>query len=344
MNRLHATLSLTLAMLTVFASDAFTQVSEEPLPDVEEVPARFRVFASRDASEAEKLQQATQVAAVTDQELNVLHEWIKQDAGTGRLYALTTLVTVRDQRSVPHIGQALLSNENRYYALALGIIGDDQAIDYLRSTLAQTQRPHVERACKLALRMLGAQADETAPPPQTLTGDIVIDLSASTNTLLVGDSFTLATTVRNTTDRPLRIAWSDFFNASYLRVYSSSGEYVLPAQLIYDFQPGTNSFQMIEPEGQFTIEGQCRVIVTAPDRTEWKEVLPAQEVFYLEGPAWGYELGLYSDGKNIDVKLAIVYEPDFASHWLTQFGIQEGEVVRTRTVSNLAELHISSAN
>jgi len=329
-------------LLLGLAETVFAQAAEQPMTSPEAIKS-FLVNPS--ITHSQKWAYARAVSPVTPPERIVLQGLI-QDVGEGDgwYYALARLVSANDYESGAVMGPVLCEKTNRYYALALGLLGYKDGAKYLRQTLLNSPPSFVAHACQFALRLLGEKDKPLmADEPKTLDTSFPVALSASKTNLFLGDSFYLQSEIENKSSHVIRLVEGRQFFNQYLKVKSIDGEFVLPITLaVFDYDPDVSMFPLIEMGSALSITNACVVQVLEPKRTEWVDMIPSRKTVCLmsEDQSWCYDIGFYEPQKTFDVELTIVYEPVVPANALKRLGMAENTVLQERIVSNPLRLHI----
>lgn len=306
---------------------------------------RKMVFESKNLTHAHKWAVAKSARDISPADREMLHSLLKHtDRGDAWFYALTSIAVSRDQESVHVIGSELLRNDNRYFALALGLIGDERAIPYLKEKAESSSLAHVVRACRQGLRMLGARSP-AIPASLSTEGPIRLDLSIATTNVQLGRPFDLKVLIRNEAGTATRVASTDVFLAKYLHAYSMAGDYVLPLDRFIDYEPRADSYPLLPPGGEIVLRESCVLDIETPNRKDWPEILESPRVFVLraEGGTWAFDVAPADGRKTVDVGLVLVYQPvAIAGSLAARLNIESGDIATNRVVSNV--LRISGQN
>ena len=227
------------------------------------------------------------------------------DNGDAWYYALTTLVAANDTSSVDVISQLLLNNDNRYYAIALGLLGDKNAVPVLKQVLEQTKREHVRRGVLSALRMLDVPA-EVNIPVETVDGAISIHLSATQTNIAVDEPFVLRVALKNNVQEKAQIKSRDLFLSQYLAVFSVEGHYVFPIQQLFGMRSNSSSFFEISSGEEVVIEETCSVQIEDTVVGNWP--VKTQKIFVLRGDSgtWAFDVAPFVAEKDFGIKLVVM--------------------------------------
>ncbi len=298
-------------------------------------------FESSNLVHTQKWNAAKSVRNISASDRVALQTLVKQaDQGDAWYYALTSIAVARDQESVPVIGSELLRNDNRYFALALGLIGDARAIPYLEEKVRSSSRAHVVRACRQGLRMLGVRSTDRPPSP-TSAGPIRLELSTASTNVQLGQPFELQALIRNEASTSARVASTDAFLAKYLQTYSAGGDYVLPLDQFIDYEPRAESYPLLPPGGEIALREACVLDVERPQRKDWPEILTSQSVFVLRAVsgAWAFDVAPADGRKTVSIDLVVVYDPAaIAESLASRLNIRPGDVATNRAVSNVLRI------
>lgn len=308
------------------------------------------VFASTKKTAEKKWSLASEVDSLSQVQREQLHMLLTgkyEEQSDAWYYALIALVSANDTASVAKIAEALEECENRYYALALGILGNEHVIPVLKRVAKHTDRDHVRDESHVALRMLGAKTD-ASPPEAASPGPVKLSLSASQTNVTAGEKFALTATFTNTAKSAVNLSKGVFRGG--LKVYSCEGEYVLPILTSYfELQPSVDSYAEIPAGGRFVIEEECKIGIDEVSYDKWLEMTGfKQRVFVLKDVdgMWGskFDIGDYKSGRSFEIELALVYESKGPSQQLRdRFGI-EGPFIKDRLVSNTVRIKVRDNN
>ena len=267
---------------------------------------------------------------------------------TSAYFALCTLVKVDDTQSVDLIIEMLKRglNYGRYYALALGHLGDKKAIPALKEVMSKTKRDYVREDCRFALRLLDASTDETPPAP-TEGGPIKIKLSASRNYITPGQSFMLKASIENLREQPVRISSSRSFFKRFVQIYPEDGQYVLPFTKgrLRGRRSKLDDFPKISGGKTKTLKAKCRIEVEKAFSDKWLYDGHRAFVFY---PGAGhthkvFDIGMYKPGKELSLKLVLDYDPgkSVKNNIYADFEAKV-PLITERIVSNMVRVEVKS--
>jgi len=248
-------------------------------------------------------QSSTELSPDQRQELWVLIA--DPDHGDAWYYALTALVSANDTSSLEIISQLLLSKDNRYYAIALGLIGDKKAIPTLKKALLQTQWEYVKEDILESLRMLDVPA-EVNIPAETVDGTISIHLSATQTNIAIDEPFVLRVALKNNVQEKAQIKSRDLFLSQYLTVFSAEGHYVFPIQQLFSIRSNSNSIFEISSGEEVVIEETCSVQIEDTVAGSWP--VKTQKIFVLRGSSgtWAFDVAPYVPEKDFGIKLVVM--------------------------------------
>jgi len=224
-------------------------------------------------------------------------------------YPLVALCKAKSRQSVPAIGEGLLKLDNRYFALALGIIGDRRGIPYLRRALAGSKRDYVEEDARRALRMLGCRSAKRQHIQHASTPGLHISLTSSKQVLRLGESAKLTARVRNTGTTPVSLYKPAL---PKLVLVTAEGDYVRehPYAIVDDFLgPVAESYVNIKPnaEFQYYVSVSLHKIVSSDG---WAPDILQEEVLYVkDGCDMGWEIAPSQEGRSATLTLAVRYAP-----------------------------------
>ena len=253
------------------------------------------------------------------------------DNGDAWYYALTALVAANDVSSAGVISQLLLNNENRYYALALGLLGDKKAVPVLKQVLEQTQREHVKQGVLSAFRMLGVSSEEDIPA-ETVGGYISIHLSATHTNISIDEPFVLRVALKNNVKENAQIKSRDLLFSQYLAVFSAEGHYVFPIRQLFSMRSDSNSLIEISPGEEVVIEERCSVQIEDSVAGNWP--VKTQKIFVLHGNSgtWAFDVAPYVPEKDLGIKLVFMCDAsDFS---------EDDKLSRSRIISNCLLLNV----
>ncbi|MCO5045617.1 MAG: hypothetical protein M9935_10145 [Kiritimatiellae bacterium] len=304
------------------------------------------VFEDAELSHSEKWRVAKDAKSLSLSEREYLRSRLADTSqGDSWYYALTALAAAGDQESAPFIGEELLRNDNRYFALALGMLGNSDGVPYLQEALNNTQRPHVSRACRVALRMLNARSNDVPPPPSR-DDAFQIQLLSSSVDVALGEPFEIRAVIQNNTTVMMHVAWADAFFENYIQAYSADGDYVIPVTPpILDREPSNRSFPPIAPNDQLGLSNTCIIDKSSPVSNDWPEVLPSRSSFVLRAVdnSWAVDVAPYSEGRSLVIDAVIVYDPVSISDSLaSRLGISPYDICTNRIISSVLRLNLIS--
>ena len=297
-------------------------------------------FASPLHSPQEKWDLAKSATALSpDQRQDLLALIADPDNGDSWYYALTALVSANDSSSVDVISQVLLSKDNRYYAIALGFLGDKKAIPALKQALAQTRLEHVKEAVYLALRMLDVST-ESVVPAETKDESIAINLSTTKTNIAVGKPFVLKVVMKNHLQNNVRIYSRDLFLSQHLAVFSAEGHYVFPIQQIFSIKADGKSYYEIPPSKEVVIEEACSIKIEDTFVGGWPVKTVKNYVIRGLSGTWAYDVAPYVPGKTFGIKIIITCDPIVISENAPNLETEPSP--KTRIVSNCVLLTVQS--
>ena len=313
------------------------------------------IFSSSEKTHKEKMSAAREFNSVTNLQRSRLHKLICNEygeRGDGAYYALTALVSAKDTASVAKIAEALEKCDNRYYALALGILGNEDVMPVLKRVAKHTARDHVRNESHVALRMLGAKTDASPPEPAS-PGPVKLSLSASQTNVTAGETFALTATFTNTATSAVNVS-KGVFRGGGVEVYSCENEYVLPILTSYfEFQPSADShdsYVEIPTGGKFEIEKECKIGIDEVSYDKWLEMSGfKQRVFVLKDVdgMWGskFDIGDYKSGRSFEIEIALVYESNLTpQQFRDRFGVEGPLFIKDRLVSNTVRIRVRDNN
>ena len=287
---------------------------------------------------AEKCAIAQGVSKLTDQERGYLWSLLDTRDHDADYFALMAIGYARDLGSVKRVGQELLKKDDRYYALALGMIGSKEGISYLQKALGASKREYVKMDCRASLRALGGkEGGAVVRPVTTKAGVLGIQLTGSKNRVSLGDSFKLHAKLSNCGKTPLSVLTSGFFQR-YVRVYSTVNDVIIPKVIVAQLQLGKEDVSSIAAGGVLEISENVSLLSGKPVETSWPISLPYKEVVSINGVGWGFELGFVKKDFEYGAELCIDYKPSCDAEALREFGVSEAEYDRSEVVSNYIQI------
>jgi len=284
-------------------------------------------------------------APLSEVERKALQKMVREEPEKKTAYfALSTLVKVRDTESVEVIIEMLKRQlqYGRYYALALGYLGDDEAIPVLEETMKETEHNYVRDDCRFALRLLGASTDESPPAP-TEDNAVKMELTTSKKQITPGESFVLKASIKNLRNQPVRISPDYNFFEDYLKVYAKGGQYVLR------FREGfyrtralqLDDFPKISAGKSMTVKQECTVKVEKVFADKWEYDGHKAFVFHPnEDPHHLFDVGMYKPGRELSLQLVLIYD---ASHHDNYADFKaKAPLVKGKIVTNTITLDIKA--
>lgn len=297
------------------------------------------ILESPDADDAARAEAVASIQSASMQDKQRLLEALiyeRKNFGTARGYVLEALIEHADAAVVHGLGELLLKEDWRYYAVALAIIGDEAAIPYLQQAIRQSKYNFVRDNARQALRIFNDRSSlKHFPDADHLFHPIQATIQADAEQLMLGDRVTITVTYRNISEvDPVVIypPWIDPFSA-----ISVDGDHVerLPGP-DYFFEITADSFLRLEPGETYscaeTFELAVKPIIVdkwVPFKNKAYDMLCLQRLDPEEGfPSGGWEIARFVEGQSTTLRLTSIYEAEFYRHFVEKFGVEDFEFSR----------------
>ncbi|XAM00664.1 hypothetical protein OT109_04575 [Phycisphaeraceae bacterium D3-23] len=226
---------------------------------------------------------------------------------------LTALVADAHPETVERLCGLLHEQENRYYALALGAIGDPAAIPALRRRCRTTTYSYVYNDCRFALQMLGDRSSLDRLPDATIETHSPLRIRATLDrdTVGEGDAFEVTVTMRNGGESPLALFFPIY---SISRCISADGDHLIEMQgatIFYDVKE--QNFRVLLPGEEIRYTERYEFVRRSMgiERKFLREMQLPGEVLCLiqtNGAHQGRRLAVYEPGRRIVLRLAYEYD------------------------------------
>lgn len=292
------------------------------------------ILESPDADDAARAEAVASIQSPSAQDKQRLLEALtyeREDFGTAQGYVLEALIEHADAAVVHGLGELLLQKNNRYYAVALSIIGDEAATPYLRRAVRKSRYNFVRNNARQGLRILGDRSSlEHFPDSDNRFSPIKVSIQADAEQLMLGDQVTITVTYRNASeDRPVVIypIWIDPFSA-----ISLDGDHIerLPGP-VYFFEITADSFLRLEPGDTYRRTETFELAVKPVLVDKWRpfkgkayEMLCLQRLDPQEGhPSGGWVIARFLKDQSTTLQIAAIYEAEAYRYFVERFGIAD---------------------
>lgn len=249
------------------------------------------------------------------------------DNSTGNSgYLFRALIRHADTDIVHALGQLLLETNNRYYAVALGVIGDEAAIPYLNTAIRQSSYSFVRDNCKQALRTFNVRNSlEHLPRASRHNYPIKPSLRADATTLQLGDRVTITAEFKNISEETPGVIyppWIDPFHA-----VSIQGDHLERREgASYFFIIEEDSFRRLEPGESYTVTQTFELVIEPMPADKWWPAFENKTFDMLclkrveDGGGW--VIARYVEGQPTTLQIAAVHRPIDYRQFVDEFNIQ----------------------
>ena len=241
-------------------------------------------------------------------------------------YIFQVLIKYADAAIVKGLGELLVETDYRYYAVALGIIGDTAAIPYLRTALRGSSHNYVRDNCRQALRIIGDRSSLAhLPDPTHLHYPIRPSIHADATQLSLGDQVTLTLTYQNISKTESAMIYPPWINPFH--AISLQGDHVerLPGATFF-YEITADSFRRLDPGQKYQLSQTFELVVQPIRVDKWTAFEnKAFDMLCLKriDDGGGWEIARFVEGQPSTLHIAAIHRPAEYRTFVDEFGIQD---------------------
>ncbi|MEO0474376.1 MAG: HEAT repeat domain-containing protein [Planctomycetota bacterium] len=242
-------------------------------------------------------------------------------------YIYRALIRDADTDTVHGLGELLIDSNKRYMAVALGIIGDPAAAQYLNTAIRSSTFSFVQNNGKKALRQLNVRNSlENLPRASRFTYPIKPTIKADTTTLRLGERVTITATYENTSEKTSAAIYTPWFNLFH--AISLQGDHIerLPGPNIF-YIVNEDYFETIGPGESYTVSQTFELVVQPILADKWWPAFEGKTFDMLclkrieDGSGW--VLASYVQGQPTTLRIASVHRPENYRNFAEKFAIKD---------------------